>query len=145
VLDVSVGINQPIPAGPPSGGVSGNIELLTIKTETTETSFVYSRATPSWAVAIEYVGSAAYGKQDAVAIPLVEGKWTKVNLVYSFRTGDVSVRYDGVQVFDKKAYYTPQSTLRDSKATIRVGAQASGETFIEPFRFDNLVARITRE
>ena len=145
VLDVSVGINQPIPAGPPSPGNTGSVELVAMQTESTRTSFVFSQTAPRWTVEIEYVGAGAYGKRDPVAIPLPQGKWTKVNLIYGFRTGNVSVLYDGVQVFNQPGHYYPQSTLLDSKATIRVGAQASGQTFTEPFRFDNLVARVTRE
>ncbi len=144
VLDVTVGINQPAPAGPPGTG-TGTVAMITMQTELTRTSFLFSRGMPNFSIEIEYNGSAAYGKRDAVPINLVEGKWTKVNLVYNVRTGNVSVAYDGVTVLNKVGYYTPQAVLTDSKATVLIGALASGPTFIEPFRFDNLVARVTRE
>jgi len=144
ILDVTVGVNQPISAGLGGGG-TGTVDLMKMKTETTTTTFLFSRANPNWLVEIEYVGAAAYGKRDEVTIPLVAGKWTKVNLSYNFRTGTVTVSYDGVTVFNKPAHYTPAPTLLDSKATISLGAVTSGQTSSEPFRYDNLIARVTRE
>ena len=145
ILDVTVGVNQEIPAGPPGTGNTGTVDLIRMKTETTTTTFQFSRTSPSWYVEIEYIGAAAYAKRDEVTIPLVEGKWTRVNLAHNFRTGTVAVSYDGVVVFNKPAHYTPVATLVDSKATISLGAVASGKTFLENFRYDNLVARVTRE
>ena len=144
-LDVTVGVNQEVPVGPPGAGNTGSVDLITMKTEMTTTTFQFSRENPSWSVVIEYAGGAAYAKRDEVTIPLVAGKWAKVNLAYNFRTGTVTVAYDGITVFNKPAHYTPASTLLDSKATIRIGAVARGKTDFENFRFDNLVARVTRE
>jgi hypothetical protein len=144
VLDVTVSINQPAPQGPPPAGETGSITLVKMETEQTHTSFVFSRAMASWTLSVEYDGSAAFGSNTPIPIAPPEGKWTRVNLVYNIRTGNVTVAYDGLTVLTK-AGYMAQATLVDSKATISVGAQAAGMTFAEPFRFDNLVARVTRE
>ncbi len=143
MLDVTVGINQPQPAGP-GPATTGGVVLLAMKTELSTTALLYTRTAPRWRVAYEYNGGGAYAGSTEIPVPLVEGKWTNVSLVYALRTGTVTVAYDGVTVFSKAVHFAP-STLTDSKATVRVGAVAYGPTESEPFRLDNMVARVTRE
>ena len=143
LLDGTVGVNRAAPIGVTGSGQTGPIEVFALTTELTRTALYFSR-TDGWMVRTTFSGAGYNESQDLITTQLVEGKWTRVTLRYNVRTGRVVVLYDGVIVFSKVKYSVPVA-LADSKATIVLGAVASGSTSFEDFRFDNLVATVTRE